>query len=84
MLELAWLGGKADGALNALMAAFLAISLPPMQARSPSAMLHRTHVLGQLSHGPCALRTRCDHRRTFVTQACSSITHEPTQELCRR
>ena len=27
----AWLGGRADGALNAVIAAYLAISIPPMQ-----------------------------------------------------
>ena len=31
VLENAWLGGMADGLLNALMAAYLAISIPPVQ-----------------------------------------------------
>lgn len=31
VLENTWLGGTADGVLNALMAAYLAISIPPMQ-----------------------------------------------------
>lgn len=31
----AWLGGRADGVLDAVVAAYLAISIPPMQVPRP-------------------------------------------------